>query len=71
MWNAVKLVVLGLVVLFAAIAANFGRDLAYQIHAIIVLAVAGGMFVWTLRRVGEPRVTVPANEYMDGVIRAG
>ena len=57
MWNAVKLVLLGLIVLGAAIAANYGRDLAYQIHAIIVLAVAGGLFIWTLRpsRLPSPR----------------
>ncbi len=72
MWNAVKLVVLGLIVLGAAIAANFGRDLAYQVHAIIILAVAGGLFIWTLRHTGEDDRPKPVmTEYMDDVVRAG
>ena len=72
MWNATKLVALGLITLGAAIAANFGRDLAYQVHAIIILAVAGGLFIWTLRRTGEDQRSLPvAREYMDDVVRAG
>jgi len=35
MLNYLKLIALGLVFLFAALAANWGRDLAYQVHAII------------------------------------
>ena len=71
MWNTIKLVALGVSTLIAAIAANLGRDLAYQVHAIIILAVAGGLFVWILRRVDEPVARPATNEYMDGVIRAG
>ena len=70
MWNYMKLVLLGLVVLVAALAANWGRDLAYQVHAIIVLAVAGGLFVHTLRNMDEA-VAAPQTEYMDGVVRYG
>ena len=44
MWNTVKLVVLGLVALFAAIAANYGRDLSYQVHAVIIMFVAAGLY---------------------------
>ncbi len=70
MWDYLKLAILGLTALLAAIAANYARDLAYQIHAIIIMLVAGGVFLWTLRQTDEPK---PAAElgYADGVIRAG
>ncbi|MDJ1015443.1 MAG: cytochrome-c oxidase, cbb3-type subunit I [Paracoccaceae bacterium] len=71
MTDYVKLVVLGVIVLFAAVAANFGRDLAYQVHAIIILAVAGFLFVRTLRRTDEPKPVIDQGEYMDDVIRFG
>ena len=70
MWNIVKLVTYGLVTVFAAFAANFARDIAYQLHAILVMLVAGGLFLWTVRRTGEPKPP-PESGYMDGVIRAG
>ena len=72
MWDYLKLIVLGLVALFAAIAANFARDVPYMVHAIIIMLVAGGLFLWTLRRTDEYRV--PGDDslsYMDGVVRAG
>ncbi len=71
MWNYLKPVILGLIVLFAAIAANFARDLAFQVHAIIILAVAGAMFVWSVRRIDDPVVAADQTAYMDDVIRAG
>ena len=45
--------------LIAAIAANWARDLAYQVHALIVMAVAAGLFVWTVRQTGEARPAGP------------
>ena len=69
--NGVKLVALALTALVAAIAANWARDLAYQVHALIVMAVAGGMFLWQLRMTGEARATPDISGYMDGPIRAG
>ena len=67
MWNYLKLVLLGLVTLFAAIAANYARDLAYMVHAIIVMLVAGGFFLWALRRTDEYDVpTDNSLSYMDG-----
>jgi cytochrome c oxidase cbb3-type subunit 1 len=72
MSNYIKLIVLGLITLFAMMAINFGRDLAYQVHAVIVMLVAGGMFIWTLRRTDEPvSASDAALSYNDGVIRAG
>jgi cytochrome c oxidase cbb3-type subunit 1 len=70
MWDYAKIAALGLVALAAAIAANFARDLAYQVHAIIILLVAGGLFIWQVRRTDEPKA-IPAGEYMDDVVRAG
>ena len=48
--NIFKLAALAIVAFVAAMGANFARDLAYLVHALIILAVAGGMFVWVLRR---------------------
>ena len=70
MWDYVKLIALGLIALLAAIAANFARDVPYMVHAIIIMLVAGGMFLYTIRRVGEPK-PAPEVGYMDDVIRAG
>ena len=73
MANAVKLIVLALLTLFFAVAASYGRDLAYQVHALIFMAVAAWMFVLTLQRTGEPvrAAAVSPTGYMDGVIRYG
>ena len=71
MSNYLKLVVLGFIALFAALAANWGRDLAYQVHAIIILLVSGGLFLWVLRRTDEPRKPIDQTVYMDDVVRAG
>lgn len=70
MWDWIKIAALGLIALLAAIAANWARDLAYQVHALIVMAVAAGLFVWTLRQAGEDRGPAPSG-YNDGVVRAG
>jgi cytochrome c oxidase cbb3-type subunit I len=70
MWDWIKIVVLGVVALAAAVAANFARDLAYQVHALIVMAVAAGLFIWSVRRAGEPK-SAPETGYMDGVVRYG
>ena len=70
MLNYIKLIALGLVTLFAMIAASYARDLAYQVHAIIIMAVSAGLFLWTLRNTDEPvPQAVLDTSYMDGVIR--
>ncbi|MEN8841443.1 MAG: cytochrome-c oxidase, cbb3-type subunit I [Octadecabacter sp.] len=70
--NYFKLIILGLVTLFAAIATNWAHDLAYQVHALLIMLVAAGMFIWVLRRTDEPpKVEGPSEVYFDGVIRAG
>ncbi|ACM01914.1 Cbb3-type cytochrome oxidase CcoN subunit [Cereibacter sphaeroides KD131] len=67
------MVALGVIALCAAIAANYARDLAYMVNAVSVMLVAGGLFLWQVRRVGDEIRPKPAlqTEYMDGVIRYG
>ena len=70
MWNGIKVVVYGLLVLGAAMAANFGRDLAFQFHAILVASVAGYLMIKAIAAVGDkpkPKQT----GYKDDVIRWG
>ena len=55
MWDYVKLVVLGLIAVLAAIAANYAHDLPYMVNAIVVMLAAAITFVWTLRHVGEAK----------------
>ena len=71
MTDTLKLVVLGLVTLAAAIAANYARDIAYNVHMLLIMIIAGGMFLYTLRRVGEPKPVVDTTAYLDGVVRYG
>ncbi|HBD90957.1 MAG TPA: cytochrome-c oxidase, cbb3-type subunit I, partial [Gemmobacter sp.] len=70
MWDYVKLIVLGVIAVLAAIGANYAHDLAYQVNAIVVMLAAGLTFLWVLRHMDEP-VVVATNEYNDGVVRAG
>ena len=70
MWDYVKLIALGAVAVLAAIAANYARDLAYMVNALTVMLAASVTFLWVLRSMGDARPLV-ANEYNDGVIRAG
>ncbi len=73
MGAVVKLVVLALVAVLAAIAANWARDIAYQVNALTVMAVASGFFIHTIRTMANSgdRPRAPATGYMDDVIRAG
>ncbi|MCA8879455.1 MAG: cbb3-type cytochrome c oxidase subunit I, partial [Rhodobacteraceae bacterium] len=66
-----KLVVLGLITLAAAIAANYARDLAYNVHALLIMLIAGVMFVYTLRHAEEPKTVPDTSGYMDDVVRYG
>ena len=70
MWDYIKLIALGAVAVLAAIAANYARDLPYMVNALTVMLAASVTFLWVLRSIGDAR-PVAANEYNDGVIRAG
>ena len=65
-----KLILLAVIALLAALAANGAQDAAYQFHAIIITLVAIGMFVYQLRHTNDPPKLVDTG-YMDGVVRAG
>ena len=65
----VKLAALAVVALLAAIAANFGQDLAYSFHAILIMVIAAGLFLWQLRQVDEEKQVVDTSGYMDGPVR--
>jgi cytochrome c oxidase cbb3-type subunit 1 len=57
--------VLAVLAFLAGIAAFMARDAAYMLHAIIVLAVAAGLFVYYVRA-STPRPVADQGEYMDG-----
>ncbi|MEL6913142.1 MAG: cytochrome-c oxidase, cbb3-type subunit I [Pseudomonadota bacterium] len=71
MLDTIKLGTLGSLILFGALASSWGHDLAYRVHGLIIMLTALGLFIWTVRRVGEPRPAIPFNRYMDDVVRAG
>ncbi len=69
MWDYIKLIVVGAVIVLAAIAASHARDLAYMVNALTIMLAAAGLFIWTMRGLGDPKPS--ADGYADGVIRAG
>ena len=71
MWEPLRLILLGILAFAAAFAADRAHDLAYAVHALIVMAVAAGLFIYYLRQIGRPARPVDPNGYMDGVVRAG
>ena len=75
MWDVIKLIVLGVIAVFAAIGANYAHDLAYMVNALTVMLAAGLTSLWQLRSMDDPRRAASRvgieSEYMDGVIRAG
>jgi cytochrome c oxidase cbb3-type subunit 1 len=66
-----KLILLGFITLGAALASSWAHDLAYQLHALLLMFIAFGMFVWVLRNTDEPKAAPQDGVYTDGVIRAG
>ena len=66
----IKIAVLGVAALLAALAANWGVDFPYRVHAVIALVFAAIFFVRAIRSVGH-RQAPNTDEYVDGVIRAG
>lgn len=71
MLDGVKITALGVLTLLFAMAANYGTDPAYQLHALILMALAGSAVVWSVRNVGAPKPAAAASGYMDEVIRYG
>ena len=72
MWDYLKLIVLAVVAVGAAIAANYAHDLPYMVNAVVVMLAAAITFLWTLRHVGEaPSLADVSANYNDGVVKAG
>jgi cytochrome c oxidase cbb3-type subunit I len=71
MMPIVRVAAYGLVALVAAMGANWARDAAYQFHAILVMLVAGGLCLWEIRHLDEPRPATDHTGYLDGPIRYG
>jgi cytochrome c oxidase cbb3-type subunit I len=71
MWDYIKLAVLALAVVVAAVAAGLARDLPYMVHALAMMTAAAITFIWQIRRVGEVVPAANPNEYMDGPVRFG
>jgi len=75
MSDAVKIAGWGLLILFFAMAANWGEDVAYRTHALILIAISAVMFIWSIRAAGsgpnDPDGPRPETGYMDGVVRYG
>jgi cytochrome c oxidase cbb3-type subunit 1 len=68
----VKLILLGVITLIAAMASSWAHDLAYQVHAFLIMIIAFGMFIWVLRHTDEPaQIMNHDGIYFDGVVRAG
>ncbi len=65
-----KLIVLAFITIFAAMAANFGHDAAYILHALIIMAVAFFLFIREVRQFGDAKPEAQTG-YRDDVIRAG
>ncbi|MEM7074935.1 MAG: cytochrome-c oxidase, cbb3-type subunit I [Pseudomonadota bacterium] len=72
MWDTFKISGLAVIALVAAIAADRAHDLAYSLHAVLVMIIAASLAIWSLRHAGEPRqISYDDASYMDGPIRAG
>ena len=71
MLDAVKIAALGVLVVVFAMAANWGHDVAYQVHALLLMALSAGAFLWAIRTVGKPKLAGADTGYMDGPIRYG
>ena len=70
MLNYVKLVALGLITLVAMIAANYARDLSYMVHAMLIMVIAGAMFLWVLRNTDEPVMVLDKSDCeIIGIVR--
>ena len=70
MLDGFKITALGVLVLFFAIAANWGQDDAYRLHAMMLMAISAIAFIWAIRTAGTQK-RAPETGYMDEVIRYG
>ena len=64
MVHAARITGLGLLALLFALGANFGTDLAYRVHALLLMVLAAAGFIWAIRTAPlsaspEPRPAPP------------
>ena len=75
MLDAFKIAGLGILTLLFAIAANYGQDQVYVIHALLLMALSAVAFIWSIRNAGRGKPVLispdPEGSYMDGVVRYG
>jgi cytochrome c oxidase cbb3-type subunit 1 len=71
MWDYTKLLILGLITVLAAIGVQYGWDLPYKVNAAVVMLAAAITFIYSLRKMEQPKLATPMGEYNDGVVRAG
>jgi cytochrome c oxidase cbb3-type subunit 1 len=71
MWDYIKLLVLGVTTILAAIGVQYGWDLPYKVNAAVVMLAAAATFIYTPRGMEQPKLAAPMGEYNDGMIRAG
>jgi cytochrome c oxidase cbb3-type subunit I len=68
--DILKLIVLAFITVLAAMAANFGLDAAYSVHALIIMAVSFFLFIREVRCFGDAK-PVAETGYQDSIVRAG
>lgn len=71
MWDYIKLAVLGLIAVLAAIGVQYGWDLPYKVNAAVVMLAAAATFIVTVRGMERPKPIPNMGEYNDAVVRAG
>lgn len=71
MLDGVKIAAFGLGALLFAIAANWGHDLAFQVHALLLAALCAAGFVWSVRTAGVRQPVNVEDSYLDGPVRYG
>ncbi|MEK6205821.1 MAG: cbb3-type cytochrome c oxidase subunit I, partial [Amylibacter sp.] len=68
--DILKLIILAFITVLAAMAANFGLDWAYSVHAFIIMVFSFILFILGLQHFGSPKPAIETG-YMDDVVRAG
>ncbi len=69
MWDYLKLLIFGAVAVAAVYMASNARDLAFAVSAVEVALVAFIAFIYSVRRMGDPKPDTTG--YMDDVVRVG
>ncbi|WP_111428654.1 cytochrome-c oxidase, cbb3-type subunit I [Rhodobacteraceae bacterium DSL-40] len=74
MLDGIKIAALGVMTFLFAMAANYGQEFVYQVHAVLLMLASAAAFIWAVRSTGSPKVAAAApveKGYMDEVVRYG